>query len=184
MNRRDALRSLALLTGGLVLVPSCDMLQEDILEAYEKLQITPSLRDLLASISDTIIPQGRLKGAADLEIQDFILVMVNDCMDEENRTDFTTGLTHFNDFSKTNSGKKFEKLDRSQREELIKIGMASEDEIDAAIRHFLNTSKRFTIQGFMLSEYMQTEIKPYSLIPGTYKGEVLIADLNKEKLDG
>jgi hypothetical protein len=78
MNRRDALRSLALITGGLVLVPSCDFSKEDILAAYQNLQITPSLQQLLKDIAGTIIPAGNIKSAADIEVQDFILVMVND----------------------------------------------------------------------------------------------------------
>jgi hypothetical protein len=183
MKRRDALRSLAILTGGLVLVPSCDFSKEDILSAYQKLQITPSLSELLAQIADTIIPAGKIKGAKDLSVQDFILVMVNDCIDEEGHKTFMAGIQGFDEFSKTNAGKSFSKLDAAERESLIKTGLALEDESQKHIKDFLSTAKRFAVQGFMLSEYIQTEVKPYSLIPGEYK-DVLIADLKPERIHG
>lgn len=184
MKRRDALRSLALLTGGLVLVPSCDFSKEDILTAYQNLEVTPSLKQLLAEIADTIIPSGNLKGASDIEVQDFILVMVNDCLEKEAQQTFMSGLCGFDDFSKKSKGNKFEKLNPEQRKALVLDGLSTEDESQKTIRNFLQTTKRLTIQGFMVSEYMQTEVKPYSLIPGDYKGDVLIADLKTEKING
>lgn len=184
MKRRDALRSLALLTGGIVLVPSCDFSKEDILSAYQNLEVTPSLKQLLAEIADTIIPAGNLKGAADIEVRDFILVMVNDCMEKEAQQTFMSGLNGFEDFSKKSAGKKFEKLTQEQREALVLEGLSIEDESQQAVKQFLQTTKRFTIQGFMASEYIQTEVKPYSLIPGEYKGDVLITDLKPERING
>lgn len=184
MKRRDALRSLALLTGGLVLVPSCDFSKEDILAAYHNLQITPSLKQLLADIADSIIPPGEIKGASDLSVQDFILVMVNDCLDENGQQSFMNGLKGFEDFSKKKTGNTFSKLETVQKEELLLTGMTTDAEAERDIRSFLGTAKRFTIQGFMLSEYIQTEVKPYSLIPGDYQGEVLIADIKTDRIHG
>jgi hypothetical protein len=166
-----------------VLVPSCDFSKEDILSAYQKLQITPSLSELLAQIADTIIPSGKIKGAKDLSVQDFILVMVNDCVDEEGQKSFMAGIQGFEAFSESSAGKAFSKLEVSQRESLLQTGLALEDEKQKHIKDFLSMAKRFTIQGFMLSEYIQTEVKPYSLIPGEYK-DVLIADLKPERIHG
>lgn len=184
MKRRDALRNLALITGGLVLVPSCDFGKEDILTAYQNLQVTPSQQILLAQIADTIIPAGYIKGASDLAVQDFILVMVNDCVDKEGQEAFTKGLSNFDSFSKKTGGKTFDKLEVPQREQVLKTGLTSEGDGENDIRQFLNTTKRFTIQGFMMSEYMMSDVKPYSLIPEKYNGEVLIADLKTEKING
>jgi hypothetical protein len=52
------------------------------------------------------------------------------------------------------------------------------------VGYFLSSTKRFTIQGYMVSEYIQTEIIPYSLIPGEYNGAVLIADIQKTRVNG
>ena len=88
MNRRHALRHIALISGGLALIPSCDFSKEDILAAYENLKITATQKALIASISDSIIPAGEIKGALDLAVPDFILVMVNDCFTKENQEKF------------------------------------------------------------------------------------------------
>lgn len=180
MNRRDALRNLALLTGGMILVPSCSFDQEEILKAYDNLKVTPSQSQLLSAIADTIIPPSDIKGAADIGTQDFILVMVNDCMKPEEQETFTKGLSAFNSYSKKTGGKDFEKLEAAKREEVILQGMAIDNEDQKHIAQFLQTTKHFTIQGFMASEYMMTEVTQYSLIPGAYQGEVLIANLKPE----
>jgi hypothetical protein len=175
MNRRHALRHIALISGGLALIPSCDFSKEDILSAYENLKITASQKALLAAISDSIIPAGEIKGALDLEVVDFILVMVNDC---------------FPDYAEKTSGKKFEALSTKEKEAfLLEVGAVSGDDTPegkrlASIGYFLSSVKRFTIQGYMASEYIQTEIIPYSLIPGEYNGAVLISDLQKPRVNG
>lgn len=190
MNRRHALRHIALISGGLALIPSCDFSQEDILAAYDHLKITPSQKALLGAISDTIIPAGEIKGALDLEVHDFILVMVNDCFTSENQEKFTAGLTAFPDFAQEQSGKKFDALNTKEREQLILDAAKLEgDDSEAgkrngSISYFINSAKRFTIQGYMASEYIQTEVVPYSLIPGEYNGAVLISDLQKPRVNG
>ncbi|MCS5490768.1 gluconate 2-dehydrogenase subunit 3 family protein [Algoriphagus limi] len=190
MNRRHALRHIALISGGLALIPSCDFSQEDILAAYDNLKITPSQKALLGAISDTIIPAGEIKGALDLEVHDFILVMVNDCFTSENQEKFSAGLNAFPDFVQEQSGKKFDALSTKEREQLILDSAKLEgDETEAGkrnsnISYFVNSAKRFTIQGYMASEYIQTEVVPYSLIPGEYNGAVLISDLQKPRVNG
>ncbi|MHA7129549.1 gluconate 2-dehydrogenase subunit 3 family protein [Algoriphagus namhaensis] len=184
MNRRIALKHLALVTGGLAFIPSCDFSSDDILSAYEKLKITQSEKTFLGNISNTIIPAGEIKGALDIEVPDFILVMVNDCMDAEQQAKFTSGLRAFPDFVKMQTGSAFSSLSDNGREEIIKEGLQAEAEEDAAVRFFLNTAKRLTIQGYMASEYIQTEVIPYSLIPGTYDGAVLISEIQKPRING
>lgn len=190
MNRRHALRHIALISGGLALIPSCDFGKEDILAAYDKLQITPSLKKLLASISDTIIPAGEIKGALDLEVHDFILVMVNDCFNEENQKKFSQGLQSFSSYLKESGGKTFDQLTTKEKEAMVletaqlKGDDSEEGRKKESIAYFVNTAKRFTIQGYMASEYIQTEVVPYSLIPGEYNGAVLISDLQKPRVNG
>ena len=202
MERRDALKALAILTGGAVLVPSCNFLKEDILVAYKNLQVTPSLQQLLASIADTIIPAGQIKGAADLAVQDFILVMVNDCLDAEQQKKFMQGLTGFNDYSKKVGDKSFAKLTAEQKAKVIEAGIAmqvdsnfkapanedadekTERENEQAVPDFLKITKRLTIQGFMMSQYIQTEVKPHKLIPDHYEKTILVSDIKKEIIHG
>ncbi len=199
MERRDALKALAVLTGGAVLVPSCNFLKEDILAAYKNLQVTPSLQQMLAQVTSTIIPAGTLKGAADLQVQDFILVMVNDCFKPGEQQLFMRGMQHFDDYSDAVGGKSFKRLTPEAQTQVVEAGLAiepkeapateTEEEKEAreneqAVREFLQITKRFTIQGFMMSQYIMTEIKPYKMLPGDYQGAVLLSDLKPEVIHG
>jgi hypothetical protein len=191
MNRRHALRHIALISGGLALIPSCDFSKNDILAAYENLRVTATQKALLAAISDSIIPAGEIKGALDLEVPDFILVMVNDCFTKENQEKFAAGLEAFPGYAEKTAGKKFADLSTKEKESLLLQGLAlTGDETTpegkqlAQVGYFLSSTKRFTIQGYMVSEYIQTEIIPYSLIPGEYNGAVLIADIQKTRVNG
>lgn len=187
MHRREALKNLAILTGGAVLVPSCNFEQDDILAAYKNLKVTESQRALLSQVADTIIPPGEIKGASDLAVQDFILVMVNDCVEAERQALFTSGLQAFKGYSNKIAGT-FATLEASEKEKVIVQGLAishdSTDETEKAIRAFLSLTKRFTIQGYMMSEYIMTQVKPYSLIPGEYNGAVLISSISNLKING
>ncbi len=188
MHRREALKSLAILSGGAVLVPSCNFEAEDILAAYQNLNVTESMREVLAQIADTIIPPGSLKGASDLAVQDFILVMVNDCVEPDRQRVFTKGLQSFNTFSRKVASSSFSKLEQAEKEKVVTQGLSisdeSTDEDEKTILEFLRITKRFTIQGFMMSEYIMTQVKPYSLIPGEYNGAVLISSISTMKIDG
>ncbi|MEB2778817.1 gluconate 2-dehydrogenase subunit 3 family protein [Algoriphagus persicinus] len=190
MNRRIALRHLALISGGMALIPSCDFSSDDILAAYDNLKVTATQKQLLGAISDTIIPSGELKGALEVEVPDFILVMVNDCMKKEDQLQFTNGLAAFPAYAKNITGKKFDKLSTIEKEGLIQTGIdlqpaeAAAGEMDKAVSYFLNTTKRLTMQGYMASEYIQTEIIPYSLIPGPYNGAALISEIQKPRING
>lgn len=202
MDRREVLKALAILTGGAVLVPSCNFLKEDILLAYKNLQVTPSLLKLLGEIADTIIPAGTIKGATDINVQDFILVMVNDCSNPDEQKIFMQGLSSFNDYSKKTGDKSFSKLSPEEKAKVAEAALAikndaeektSENESEEAklerenlkaVGEFLKVTKRYTIQGFMVSQYIQTEIKPYQMIPGEYKGAVLLSDVKKEVIHG
>lgn len=201
MERREALKALAILTGGAVLVPSCNFMKEDILAAYQNLEVTASLQKLLASIADTIIPAGTSKGATDVNVQDFILVMVNDCMNADDQKVFTQGLNGFKEYSKKAGGKRFDKMNPEEKLTLVAAAIAlvqepfqlvdGEDEDDRvereneyAVPAFLKITKRYTIQGFMVSQYIQTEVIPYKIIPGPYQGAVLLTDIAKETIHG
>ncbi len=116
--------------------------------------------------------------------------MVNDCFTKDNQEKFTAGLASFPVYVQETAGKMFESLSTKEKEELILTGTKLEGDDTAEgkargnISYFLNSTKRLTIQGYMASEYIQTEIIPYSLIPGEYNGAVLITDLQKPHING
>ena len=191
MDRRIALKQLALFTGGLMVIPSCDFSKENILAAYEKLQITEDHKDLLTKVVATILPGGEIRGAEELNIQDFVLVMANDCLSEEDQLKFINGLKHFDSYVKKKYGSRFGKMDQSKAEEVFNTVVNNEDKSPKKdgfdineLNYFLETTKRFTLQGYLSTEYFMTEVMPYKMIPGGFQGEKLIDPSVKINING
>lgn len=186
MDRRLALKQLALFTGGIMAFPSCDFSRDNILAAYEKLQVTESHRRLLTKVIETVLPGGEVVGAKELGLQDFVLVMANDCLSEENQSRFVTGLKNFDQYVQNSFGQSFEKMDQDTAEktlnEILQIETES-DELDE-LKYFFNTTKGFTLHGYLTSEYFMTEIMPYKMIPGGFEGEKIIDPTEKINTNG
>src|SRR5690606_29853290 len=186
MDRRLALKQLAFFTGGLMAFPSCDFSRENVLAVYEKLQVTDAHRDLLAKLVETILPAGEIKGAKELNMQDFVLVMANDCLGEEDQSRFIKGLKNFNAYVKKKSGSNFEKMNQETAESSFMAIVDSEDRSGEMeeLKYFLNTTKRFTLQGYLSSEYFMTEVMPYNMIPGGFQGAKMIDPTEKINING
>lgn len=172
MDRRKALKNLGILSGGLVLLSSCDLSEEKVSLTLNKLSITESQETLMKELVSTIIPEGDILGAKSLNIQDFIWVMVDDCMEASYQQSYLNGLKTFNSAVKTSTGKSFSRLDQKGRIDALtslvngKEDGAGPEEMD--LINFVETTKYFGIWGYMTSEYVMTDIMPYKLVPGTY----------------
>ena len=187
MERRLALKQLAWITGGIILIPSCDFSQESVLEAYQKLQITASQRDTLAQVTNTIFPGVILKKADEVGLPDFVLIMANDCLADKEQEQFLIGLRGFDSFSEETFGKSFVKMDNNEAADAYRSIMAMEAEEDsnlASTKVFLGISKRFALQGYLTSEYYMTEIMPYKMIPGGFKGSKLVTEIERINPNG
>ena len=172
MDRRKALINMGLLTGGVMLFPSCDFSEEKVSLTLNKLSITESQEALMKKLVATILPEGNIQGASSINLQDFVWIMVDDCMEEASQKSYINGLQNFNDRFEEIAGKSFESLDQEGRVEVLgnllkgRENGAGPEELD--LINFLETTKQFSIWGYMTSEYIMTEVMPYTLIPGTY----------------
>ncbi|UCS95720.1 gluconate 2-dehydrogenase subunit 3 family protein [Echinicola marina] len=186
MNRRLALKQLALVTGGLALIPGCDFSEEKILATYDELQITEGQQQVLKSLVNTIIPKTDLKGAVELGVHDFVLVMANDCLGQEDQERFVKGLKGFDDHIKSSYGTQFLKMDQGKAEAAVEELLNGEQGADAeAYQYFVKMTKKYTIQGYMASEYVMTELMPYTLVPGpNFNGSKKIVPGEKVNING
>ena len=189
MKRRELLSQLSIVVAGTVYLPSCEFTREDVLVAYTKLNISTAEIDLIKRINAVIIPSDPvIKGASDLALEDFVLVVVNDCFEVEKRDRFVRGLTSFQAYGKEMSAKKFESLSAEESKGLILRILDreenKEDEGGDDAKFFLETTKELLIQGFMRSEYVMTEIMPYDMAPGGFSGKVKILPGEKINIYG
>lgn len=173
MDRRKALVNMGILTGGMVLLPSCEFSKEKISFALHNLEVTETQEAIVKDIVDSLIPGGEILGSGSLKVQDFVWVMVDDCLEEETQTAYISGLNEFKAQIKELTGEDFSSMTQERRIEVYKKivseGSAEESEgVSEAVSVFFKVTKNFAIQGYLQSEYIMTEIMPYSLVPGRY----------------
>jgi hypothetical protein len=167
MKRRRALKNMGLLTGGLLLFPSCDFSEEKITIILRQLQIPESQQVLLEEIVATIIPEGDLPGARSLNVQNFLWGIVGECMTDEDQQSYLIGLQEFELKFNQADGQIFVALSENERVKIL-IDLTKKKLKEDDLQEFIQTTKKLTIQGYMMSQFIMTEIMPYQLIPGGY----------------
>jgi len=169
MDRRSSIKTLLILSAGTALLPSCLQEEKKATVSVKNYKITGDDEDLVAAVSDTIIPGGKSPGAKDVGAYQFALMMVDDCYSPDQQEQFTKGLKEFNDFSKKQVKTSFTKASPAQRNEVLK---AIEDKKDVPenVAYFYNSMKGLTLEAFTQSKYYLTKVQVYQLVPGKFYG--------------
>jgi hypothetical protein len=167
MKRRNVLKNLGLITGGILLFPSCNYSNEKATIALDKLNIDTAQKTILKEIVTTLIPEGKIPGGISLNAHNFVWIMINDCATKHEQDLFLEGLNRFNE-----KYSKFNTLDTAER--LTVLEENNPIKATSGIAYFLLNTKHLAIQGYMNSEYILTKQMPYKLVPGagsyeTYK---------------
>jgi len=164
MNRRKALKNLGILSGGIVLLSSCDFSKEKVSLVLNKLNITSSQENLMKELVATIIPDGEISGAEKLMVHDFVWIMVDDCLESAEQESYLKGLTNFDTNIKKLEGKTFLSLVEKDRINALGLIEASKEKasenVNEDLINFVKITKNFAILGYMQSEYIMTEIMP------------------------
>jgi hypothetical protein len=166
MERRVALKSMAIAVGAMANLPawasgwSKKTLENEMLFAADQSKI-------LAGMVEAIIPKTDTPGAGELGVGNFVQKMVKDCYDKKAQDTLSTGLDSLESESKKTFSKSFADITRPQQTQLLK---QIESSSDAGSKAFFGMVKNLTIQGYMSSEYVMTNITHYEMIPARYHG--------------
>lgn len=184
MDRRVALKSLALLAGGTAMA-SCGWRASETKLPLRNLSVTTDQETLLIDVMDTLIPKSEIPGAKELKVHQFVLKMVDDCYPKVTQERFQKGLDAFDKWAKDTSGKSFEKNSPEEKmillSQLEQLKPATDGEQGLPVRDFYLITRSHTIQGFLSSEYIMTNVLPYTMIPGRFDGCIEIKDLSDIK---
>lgn len=169
IHRRSLLKQFVFMGAGMAIIPSClsDKSKSSIL--LSKIKISADEEQLLAELCESIIPKTTTPGAKDISAHLFVLKMVDDCTSKADQDTFISGLSAFNDFSKTTVGKSFADGNTADRRKVLSALIAGKDDA-SKLPAFFKTVKRYTIQAYTSSEYFLTRVQVYQLIPGKYHG--------------
>jgi hypothetical protein len=167
MERRSAIKNLLLISGGFVLLPSCVQTPKKQGPAdFSKLNISTDQIKLVAEIAETIIPATNTPGAKALNIHLFVLKMLNDCYEQKDREAFLKGLEMVNSVAGQQFGSPFINCTKAQKEGVLNIIEVDKKQFGS----FYSMMKQRTIQGYLNSKYVMTNLLVYKLIPSKYNG--------------
>jgi hypothetical protein len=169
IKRRTAIRNLLIIAGGAMVLPACYRQSGKASIQLQNLTISEDDENLLAEFTETLIPETKTPGAKSLKLHLFVLKMVDDCYNAKDQKLFMEGLTGFNAFFKKQSGSSFAETPVVKRIEVLKAIQAEKDK-DNAIKKFYNITKSKTIQGYLNSKYVMTNLVKYELVPSRYNG--------------
>jgi hypothetical protein len=190
MNRRIALKQLGFITAGAMILPSCVHQAKEVSIALKNIVITGDQEAVLAEIVQTIIPATDIPGAKDIQVHQFVLRMIDDCYDTEDQQKFVTGLTQVDELTKKRFDKSFEDCTPEERlaflQEVEALKKSEENKAPELLADgkenqfpaFYTLTKRHTVQGYLSSEYIMTNVLVHNMIPGRYNGCVEIKDKN------
>ena len=186
MDRRTAIRNLALVIGGAALLPACT--KSNPIVHYKHFDIDLDQQTLITDMAETIIPKTTTPGATDLNLYAFIIKMVDDCSPKKEQDSFFKGMGEFNDLTKKTYNKTFaecsaqEKLallntfEKKDKKDNGKKGKKEKEE-PKDIDVFYGTVKGLTVFGYTESKYFMTKEVVYELVPGRYNAYFPVKNL-------
>lgn len=166
IKRRKALATLATGFGAMISIPSWAIgWNKRNLKDFAILTAEDDL--LLGAIVDTILPKTDTPGAKELGVPQLIQKIVKDCYDQPTQNKLSFGLVLTDAVAFSEYGNAFIHLAAAQRLDVLQK-MSSSQYPDQ--KNFFNMIKRMTIDGYMSSEYVMTNITKYEMAPNRYLG--------------
>ena len=170
MHRREALKKVALLLGGVAIAP--ELLAKALANAPATLAKLPAERlALLAEMADTILPDTDTPGAKAAKVHEFIAVVVQDCFPPEQRDTFWTKLDAADMQCRAMQGKGFLECTSEQRIAFftaLQVSAKIEQTQQADGPSFFPLLKNLTIGGYFSSEIGATQALAFDPIPGAW----------------
>jgi hypothetical protein len=171
MNRRTALNNLAIAAGGLITLPqwmiSCGVADKN----THASSFTAKEQELLAAITDTIIPPGNSVGALSVGTDKYLQKLLDDCYEQRERENFRQQLKRLNDLHREKTGKEFAGSSPGERLQTLS---QLQNTTDKPLKEFFDLIKSETIRGFTTSQKVMQDYLGYKVAPGHYYGCVNI----------
>lgn len=177
MNRRSAIGSILLVTGGVALSVS----SYKVYQWFKKpdLNFLATQKALIEALSETIIPKTDTPGAKDAGVADTILILLKDCTKRPTQNKFIEGLKELINYCKSEYNKNY--IDCSPTEQTIVLkhfqkkgtgfrGLIGKIQNKFLGKSFYATLAEYTTYAYCTSELGATQGLSYVLIPGRYNG--------------
>ncbi len=167
MNRRNALKTLAIASGGLITLPFWMGCGTDDKPATHLTSFSFREQKLIAAVTDTIIPAASSVGALSMEVDKFLQKLIDDCYTKEVQDNVKTQLRELEISAKSSHKKSFADSSQSQRQQLL---LSFSSSADKQKKDFFDLMKSETIRGFTTSKEVMQKYLNYKIAPGHYFG--------------
>jgi hypothetical protein len=187
MDRRSALRNLALVIGSAALLPRCTFKSPVVHRNH--FDVTMDQESLVADMAETIIPKTTTPGAKDLNLDQFVWLMLDDCSKKEDQQAFFKGMGEFNDLVKKTYNKGFVDCTKEEKLSLLNTFEKKPEQknpnpganYSKDLHAFFGTVKGLTVYGYTESQYFMTKEIVYELVPGRYNAHFPVKNLKAAK---
>lgn len=196
MDRRELLKMIAALTGGVVIggeafLSGCT--NKD--QKAASILLTEKDVPFLNEVAETILPATKTPGAKAANVGQFMTVVINDCYDEEDQKIFREGMDKINDACKKMHGHSFMDAKPEERHQLLlsidketkdfqdKFNKDQEIKEKAARdrgdksykreqmpKQYYSMVKQLTLWGYFTSKEGITQALRFTPVPGKYVG--------------
>jgi hypothetical protein len=167
MQRRHLLKAVALGMTGIISMPTWANNWNQ--NNFKNLNFSETENNLLAEIVESIIPETSTPGAKSLGVHKLIQKIVTDCQGKEAESKLSGDLAKLQTISKNQHQASFEQLSADK-----KLALLKSLETNSELKDFYAKMKRMTIEGYMKSEYVMTNITKYEYAPARWNGCVAI----------
>jgi hypothetical protein len=175
MERRTALKSLAISIWGMMLLPGCGTgLEENALPDVKLLPLDALQKANLQSLVDTFIPKTDTLGAVELDVHGFVDRILANCYALDIQNAFIEGLSKLESKAKLMHNISYNDIGKPERELLLSGLENVELESD---KIFFDLAKELTVLGYTTSEYFLTNFTDYQMVPGGYDGCVAVPSI-------
>ncbi|KAA2243105.1 gluconate 2-dehydrogenase subunit 3 family protein [Chitinophaga agrisoli] len=178
MNRRDAIKNVALLLGTAISASTLAALEGCTGSGPRNYALeAPETKSILAEIAETIIPQTNTPGAKAAKVDEFILTMMQDCYEPKDQQILLDGLKKVDEASNKQYKKSFVDLTAEEKTavltEIDKERVAynkRENKQKEDPTHYFQFIKELTLLGYFTSKPGATEALRYVAVPGKFEG--------------
>ncbi|GAA0547132.1 gluconate 2-dehydrogenase subunit 3 family protein [Chitinophaga japonensis] len=178
MNRRDAIKNVALLLGSAISASTLAALEGCKSSAPKNYALeAPETKSILAEIAETIIPETDTPGAKAAKVDEFIVLMMNDCYEQKDQQVLLDGLKKIDEASQQQYKKPFTELTAEEKTAVLtavdKERVAynkRENKQPEDGPHYFQLIKELTLLGYFTSEPGATKALRYVAVPGKYEG--------------
>jgi hypothetical protein len=167
MLRRQALKNMALVSTTLITLPwwmGCGPADKPLTHSTS---FSAKEQELLASLTDTIIPPGAAIGALSMGVDKFLQKLLDDCYEKPVQDNVKTQLKVLAESAKSAHGKTFSQCTPEQRAALFQQFSSAKD---PQAQEFFKLLRSETIRGFVTSREVMEKYHHYKIAPGHYQG--------------